>query len=107
MLKSNGVSKNGYSIMEYLPYSFAELKQHLESQFEPWMTWKNRGIYNKDIWNDNDQSTWTWQIDHIIPHSAFKYTDMECIEFQECWALENLRPLSAKENIIKGNRKVI
>lgn len=55
--------------------------------------------------NDNNKSTWTWNLDHIIPHSTFKYEDMECEEFQECWALSNLRPYSAKQNILDGVNK--
>jgi len=58
-------------------------------------------------WNDNDSSTWNRQIDHIIPHSKFKYSSMSDKEFQECWALSNLRPYSAKQNIIKGNRAIL
>jgi len=30
---------------------------------------------------------------------------MEDENFKKCWALENLRPLSAKQNIIEGNRR--
>ena len=71
---------------------------------EIWMSWKNHGKYCKSTWDDNDSATWTWQIDHIIPHSAFNYISMDCEDFKQCWALCNLRPLSAKENIKKGNR---
>jgi hypothetical protein len=28
-------------------------------------------------------------------------------EFKKCWALSNLRPLSAKQNILDGNRRNI
>jgi 5-methylcytosine-specific restriction endonuclease McrA len=70
------------------------------------MSWSNWGVYCPEKWNDDDPSTWTWQLDHIIPHSSFMYTSMEDSAFQECWALSNLRPLSAKKNIIEGARKI-
>lgn len=66
------------------------------------MNWNNRGKYNYKKWNDNDLSTWTWQLDHIIPHANFHYTSMTDVDFKKCWALDNLRPVSAKENILKG-----
>jgi len=70
------------------------------------MTWNNQGVYNKNMWNDNDSSTWTWQIDHIIPHFTFKYISIEDENFKKCWALENLRPLSAKQNLLDGVTKL-
>jgi hypothetical protein len=99
-----GASKAGDSCYKYLSYSSKELKKHLEKQFEPWMNWDNHGVYRIETWNDDDSSTWTWQIDHIVPHSNFTYTSMEDQAFKDCWALSNLRPLSAKENLSKGNR---
>lgn len=105
-LRRNNGSKNGKSIINNTLYSIEELKKHLESLFESWMTWDNWGVYNSKTWDDNDQSTWTWQIDHIIPQSTFKYTSMEDEEFKACWALENLRPLSSKINIIEGSLRL-
>lgn len=104
-LKRNMSSKNGRSCSQFLPFTFEELKQHLESQFEHWMTWDNHGKYNIKTWEDNDQTTWTWQLDHIVPHSTFNYISMDCQEFKDCWSLSNLRPLSAKQNVIDGNRR--
>ena len=104
-LKSNRGSKHGKSILQYLSYTIDDLKSHIESKFEPWMNWNNRGKYNIKTWNNDDQLTWTWQLDHIIPHSIFNYSSMEDEAFKKCWALENLRPLSAKQNIIDGNRR--
>lgn len=101
-LVREGGGKNGGSILDYLPYTIDQLKTHLESLFEPWMTWKNWGLYKPHTWNDNDQNTWTWQIDHIIPQSELLYSSMEDENFQRSWALSNLRPLSAKANIIDG-----
>lgn len=101
-LKKTGNKKN-YSICKYLPYTISQLKEHLEKQFEPWMRWDNWGKININ-WNDNDPSTWTWNIDHIIAHKKFNYTSMTDQAFKKCWALSNLRPLSAKENIIKGDK---
>jgi len=99
------VKKGRKSTSKYLDYSFKELKENLEKQFKPWMTWDNWGVYNLDTWNDDDPSTWTWNIDHIIPHSNFKYESMEDQSFKDCWALNNLRPYSAKQNVIDGNRR--
>jgi len=102
-LKRNGSSKNGSSIINHLPYSIEELKKHLEQQFESWMTWQNWGKYDPKTWKEDDINTWTWQIDHIIPQSSFDFTNDE--EIKKCWALSNLRPYSAKSNVIEGSRK--
>lgn len=101
-LKKNGKSKNGDSSLKYLPYTIQELREYLEAQFEPWMTWDNWGVYNSKTWDDNDLTTWKWQLDHIIPHSTFQYVSMEDQAFRDCWALSNLRPLSAKQNLLDG-----
>jgi hypothetical protein len=101
------IKKNNQPFSKYLPYTIQELKAHLEKQFEPWMTWDNYGTYRIDTWNDNDDGTWFWQIDHIIPHSTFQYSSMEDDEFRKCWALENLRPYSAKQNVIDGKFRQI
>ena len=66
------------------------------------MNWNNRGIYKVNTWQDNDVSTWKWNIDHIIPQSCLPYTSMEDDNFKKCWALENLRPYSAKLNVLDG-----
>lgn len=106
MLKTNNSSKNGSSIMKHLPYSIQELKEHLENQFEPWMSWSNWGSFHKNKWNDDNIDTWTWNIDHIIPHATFKYTNMNDEEFKRCWALSNLRPLNSKLNLQKNSRLI-
>lgn len=95
MLKTN-------KSFEALGYTLFNLKNHLESQFEFWMNWDNHGPYIPAKWKDDDISTWKWNLDHIIPHSTFKYTSMNDESFKACWALSNLRPLSAKQNIIDG-----
>lgn len=105
-LRNRGSSKQGASCLKKLGYTIQELKSKLEAQFEPWMGWHNRGHYNPKTWNDNDQSTWTWQIDHIIPHSTFQYTSMDDESFRQCWALTNLRPLAAKQNILDGALRI-
>lgn len=104
-LKKTNKTKNNKSIVHYLGYSFFQLKEHIEKQFEPWMTWNNYGKYNVTVWKDGDTSTWTWQIDHIIPQSELPYFSMEDLNFKKCWSLDNLRPLSAKRNVEDGNRR--
>lgn len=104
VLKKNGTSKRGFSCMQFVDWSIEQLRQHLESQFESWMCWENHGKYNKATWDDKDSSTWTWQIDHIIPVSSFTFESMADLSFKECWSLNNLRPLSSKQNLIKGKK---
>ena len=74
---------------EYVSYTTEELKQHLESLFRDGMSWDNYG---------------EWEIDHIIPVSAFNYNSPSDISFKHCWALQNLRPLWKPENRAKGKR---
>ena|ERR1039457_2175434 len=105
-LKIFNNSKNGRSLKEFILYTIEELSYYIESLFEPWMNWSNRGAYNPKTWNDNDSDTWTWQLDHIKPISHFKdIIDENSIEFKECWSLKNLRPLSAKQNQLEGNKR--
>jgi len=101
-LAANNRSKSGKSILQYLPYTIMELKQHLEQHFEPWMNWSNYGKYDSKTWNDNDQSTWTWNIDHIIPQSDLPYMSMADDNFNKCWCLTNLRPYPSKQNVLDG-----
>lgn len=104
-LKQSKSSKNGKSCLDYLGYKIKDLKCHLENQFESWMNWGNHGNYSK-TWNDDDQSTWTWQIDHIIPQTSLPYGSMEEDNFKKCWSLNNLRPLSAKQNHSDGVSRI-
>lgn len=97
-LRRGNCSKQNNSCWQYLGYSPAELRAYLESLFEPWMNWSNYGTYRADNWDDNNMSTWTWNIDHIKRHREFDYKSMEDLKFKECWKLSNLRPLSAKAN---------
>lgn len=108
VLSKFGINKNSVKFNEYFNYSIEELKHHLESQFEiwmNWMNWSNWGKYNVKTWDDNNPLTWTWQIDHIIPISNFKILSVKDEEFKRCWGLKNLRPLSAKLNILEGVRR--
>jgi len=73
-----------------LPYSPKELKKHIESLWEPWMSWKNHGRIN------NEKKT--WEIDHIIPQSELKYDSFEHPNFLKCWSLKNMRPMETKKH---------
>lgn len=101
-LKLNDSSKNGKSILKFLPYTISELRTHIESQWlisgNEWMNWDNYGKISS--------IRKTWHIDHIIPQSLLPYDSMEHPNFQKCWALSNLRPLEAFENIRKSNKLI-
>jgi hypothetical protein len=45
-----------------------------------------------------------WDIDHVIPVSAFNFTRAEDVDFKHCWSLKNLRPLWRKQNISKRDK---
>jgi hypothetical protein len=93
VLKRERSSKKGQSYLDHLPYTPQQLKEHLESQFEDWMTWENYG--NKPG---------CWSIDHIIPQSKLPYDSLEHPNFVKCWSLENLRPMDHIANVKKSNR---
>lgn len=77
-------SKNGKHWETLVPYTLQQLKEHLDKQFDDHMTWDNYGSY--------------WEIDHIIPKNQFNYSSYKDKEFQICWSLANLRPLSKTKN---------
>jgi len=104
-IKNNGGSKRGKSCINILPYTIKELRSYLESKFEPWMTWKNYGKYNATTWVEDNQNTWTWNIDHIIPQSDLPYKSMNDENFQKCWELKNLRPYSSLQNLLDGTSR--
>src|ERR1700685_4558684 len=70
-----------------------------------WMTWENWGMYNAKTWVDNDYSTHTWNIDHIVPKTHFLCDSMSHPDLIKCWNIDNIRPLSAKQNIKDGNNR--
>lgn len=74
---------------QLLGCSFEECRKHIESQWEPWMSWINFGICGQD----------TWQIDHIVPIASFNLVDPE--EQKICFHYLNLRPLCSKANLEK------
>lgn len=84
------------SIWKVLPYNADDLKQHLESLWEPWMSWDNYGGTSNDIRK-------TWWVDHIVPQSALLFNSLDHPNFLECWSLKNLRPLEKKANMSKGS----
>src|SRR3990167_9405561 len=92
--KKQGLKKNS-STWKALPYTPQQLRDHLENLFEPWMTWENHGIY--------DPNRKTWHIDHITPQSLLPYDSLDHPNFLKCWSLENLKPLEAYANMLKGN----
>lgn len=78
--------KGGRTTQSLLGYSIDELRSHLERQFSRGMGWHNMG---------------GWHIDHIVPLASFKITGADDPELKRAWALTNLRPLWAKDNIRK------
>jgi len=82
----NGYSKNSKT-EELLGCSFVDLKKYLESKFEPWMTWENRGLYNGEL-------NYGWDIDHIIPLSSVN-SEEDIIKLNN---YINLQPLCSKIN---------
>ena len=69
---------------DLVPYTLQELKEHLEKQFTPEMSWDNKNEY--------------WEIDHIIPKNQFKFSSADDKDFKICWSLANLRPLEKIAN---------
>ena len=71
--------------VEDLGCSLDELRQHIESKFQPGMTWDNWG-----------RGPGTWQLDHIMPLSKFDLTNRQHF-ILACHYL-NLQPLWSEVN---------
>lgn len=85
-----GVKGSGHWF-ELLDYTVDDLRAHLERQFVKGMSWENFG---------------RWHVDHIVPLSSFSLSGPHDPEFRRAWALTNLRPLWASENMSKGARVI-
>lgn len=94
------VKKRKTGSIRFLEYSIEQLKYHLESKFQPGMSWDNKE---------------QWHIDHILALKKKNldgsyYWDQEELAdpnsetFKKAWSLDNLQPLWAIDNIIKGNK---
>lgn len=70
------------SVTQLVGCTMFELRQYLESKFEPGMTWDNI------------------HIDHIRPCKFFNFSDP--VQQKECFHYSNLQPLFAEDNIRKG-----
>jgi len=76
--------------------TFEEFKTHLESRFEPWMSWDNYGKYN-------GTPNHGWDVDHVVPLSSAK-TEEDVIRLNH---YNNLQPLCSKINRdIKKNKTI-
>jgi hypothetical protein len=85
-LKRKGYTKKSRT-QEILGCSFEEFKIHLESKFEPWMNWENRGKIGNEL-------NIGWDLDHIIPLSSVK-TEEEILKLNN---YTNFQPLCSYTN---------
>lgn len=72
---------------DILGFTYNEFRTYLESKFEPWMNWENRGKYNGEF-------NYGWDVDHIIPLSSAQ-TEEDVIRLNH---YTNLQPLCSKIN---------
>jgi hypothetical protein len=78
---------------KYFGCSLIQLRQHLESQFFPGMTWNNYG-------NNLNQ----WQIDHIVGVNNFDLS--KDVDVYRCFNFTNLRPLWVNDHKKKSTLRV-
>lgn len=83
-LKGLGKSKR---TMHLVGCSIAELRQHLEKQFTPGMSWENYG---------------EWHVDHIVPCCSFDLSEAK--DQLRCFHFSNLQPLWATDNFKKSGK---
>lgn len=68
-------------------YTGAQLREHIQAQFQPGMSWENYG---------------EWQVDHI--KGRLEYVREGETRIEVINALSNLQPLWASENVSKANK---
>jgi hypothetical protein len=91
--KKKGYTKNSETY-KIIGCTFEEFKTYLESKFDSWMNWDNRGLYN-------GTPNYGWDIDHIIPNSA-GLTQDDIVKLNH---YTNLQPLCSYYNRdIKKNK---
>ena len=75
------------STMKLIGCTIDELRSHLESLFEPWMTWENHGL---------------WDIEHkkAMSNFDFRYPAQQ----HACCHWSNLQPMEHVANMKKGNK---
>lgn len=83
-----GTKQYKHSI-DLLGCTIPEVRNHLERQFKPGMSWDNWGTHG-------------WHIDHIIPLDYFNFADPE--QQKRAWHYTNLQPLWATDNLKKHNK---
>lgn len=97
VVAENGIKRSIKGVRQYkhsrdlLGCTIPEVREYLERQFQPGMTWSN--------WSKNG-----WHIDHIIPLASFDFTDYE--QQKQAWHYTNLRPLWSEENMRKHNKVI-
>lgn len=84
-----GVRSKSNRCQTFLGCSVQDLRRHLESKFQPGMTWENYGFTG-------------WHVDHIMPLAAFDLTDP--MQQAEAFHFTNLQPLWAKDNLRKYSK---
>jgi len=67
-----------------------KLVLHIENKFSEGMSWE--ALLRGEI-----------HIDHIRPIASFNINSIEDPDFKACWSLDNLQPLWAKDNLLKGS----
>ena len=82
-------NRKSASTMKLIGCTSDELRRHIESKFEPWMTWENQGMGG-------------WDIEHIKACANFNLVDPE--QQRACFNWSNLQPMEHIENIKKGAR---
>lgn len=80
---------------ELLGCDWATLKEHLESRFQPGMSWEDRKA---------------WHIDHIIPLASAKTADelfalCHYTNLQPLWAADNLKKAASLPGVPKCSRQ--
>jgi hypothetical protein len=94
-LTSKGFNKK-FSSENILGCTILVFKEYLESKFEPWMTWDNKGLYNGEL-------NYGWDIDHIIPLSS-AITENDVIKLNH---YTNIQPLCSYTNRDKKKNRLL
>lgn len=86
---NNALAWNSGNVKSAIGYTSDELRERIQLQFQPGMTWENRG---------------DWDIDHRKPISAFIAEGVDDLKVIN--ALSNLQPLWKEENAVKGSNYI-